>query len=321
VTPSGPDAGGSHGGPGFATVDGSAAGEVFGSVYQPALGGGGGSMIEASSTAAGAGGGALTIVAGQLVVDGLIAADGEYRSVKQQMAAGAGGSLVVEAAVVSGSGNLSARGGQYQDRNTNSATPGGSGGGGRVALIVGTFSGFDPATQVNAGGGTRRKQNDYWVFGYGGAGTVYLLQPWMTHGELWVVQQPESHGNAFSSVPRPPTPLPSVGTGVVGVAEADPDDPATLWIEPQDPQALFDLGVVGMWVRIGGADYRVLEQSDDRRRLLLEGAGGLVTVGEAYEGIYKFDAVRVEGYTTLEFRDTAEVGAWLIEDGSTVVTP
>jgi hypothetical protein len=106
------------------------------------------------------------------------------------------------------------------------------------------------------------------------------------------------------------------------VGATDPAaEPANLWIEPQDPAALFDLGVTGMWVRVEGSDYRVLDQSADRRRLLLEGAAGLIGIGDAYQGVYKLDTVTVRGGAVLEFLDTADVGTFDVDADSQVITP
>ena len=77
----------------------------------------------------------------------------------------------------------------------------------------------------------------------------------------------------------------------------------------------------GMTVRIDGGDYVVVEQSADRRRLLLAGAGGIVDVGDGYQGIYKFDTVTVRNGAVLEFLDPAEVGTWDVDANSQVIQP
>ncbi len=92
-----------------------------------------------------------------------------------------------------------------------------------------------------------------------------------------------------------------------------------MWIEPLDPGTLFDLGAVGMAVRAGGIDYRVLAQTADLRQLLLEGAAGVVGVGDAYEGVYRFDTVTVGGRATLVFDDEPDVGTFDVESGSNVI--
>ena len=100
---------------------------------------------------------------------------------------------------------------------------------------------------------------------------------------------PEGAGRDSATV------LPGDREGSLGATMADATDPTDLWIEDQDPAKLFSLGVDGMWVRVAGVDYPVIDQSADRRQLLLDGAAGAVTTGEAYVGIYKFDSVTVTG--------------------------
>ena len=74
-----------------------------------------------------------------------------------------------------------------------------------------------------------------------------------------------------------------------------------------------------MWVRVNGSDYRVLAQTTDRRKLLLEGAAGIVDVTAAYRGVYKFDEVIVRGGSKLEFRDTNVVGTFTVDSTSSVI--
>jgi hypothetical protein len=106
---------------------------------------------------------------------------------------------------------------------------------------------------------------------------------------------------------------------VVGAVTVDATDPADLWIEPQDSETLFDLGLEGVWVRIGSVDYRVLAQTPDRRQLLLAGAAGAVAVDDAYEGVYKFDTVTVTDGAVLEIRDRSEIGTLFVDPGSTYI--
>jgi len=115
------------------------------------------------------------------------------------------------------------------------------------------------------------------------------------------------------------TPLPAVGTGTVGATALDADDPAALWITPQDPAATFGLGVVGAYARVGAADFRIVAQTPERRQLLLEGAAGVVAVGDPYQGVYKLDAVTVHGGATLVFDDEPEVGTFDVDPESAVI--
>jgi len=169
-------------------------------------------------------------------------------------------------------------------------------------------------TQVEARGG-RMHNSGSTTYKYAGAGTIYLFTTSSTHGDLIV-----DHEWTDALVP-PNTPLPQIGSGTVGTASVDGSDPADLWIEPQDANQTFALGVVGAWVRIDGSDYRVVDQSADRRQLLLDGAAGIVTTGDTFAGVYKFDTVTVRNGATLEFLDTAEVTTYDVDGDSQVITP
>ena len=93
----------------------------------------------------------MLISAGELQVDGVLRSQGEQRSIPNGAtdASGAGGSILVTAGTLSGTGTIEASGGDYNDLSFY----GGSGGGGRIALLVDTLNGFDPATQAKAWGG------------------------------------------------------------------------------------------------------------------------------------------------------------------------
>jgi hypothetical protein len=310
VTASASNAGGSHGSLGSLGANSGAAGEVFGSVYEPRYSGGGGSLAsQGSGRRGGFGGGILAINAQEILVHGEIRAKGEDRLDGLSGGGGAGGSVLVTADLLSGSGSIDASGGSTKGGNFN---PGGVGGGGRVALYVDALSGFDPATQARARGGARLNSSSV-ILNYAGPGTVYVKLPSQAHGTLYVDQ------GGTSGLPIPNSPLPSVGLGTVGATYADSADPAALWIEPADSAAKFALGCVGMWVRIEGTDYRVVDQTADRRRLLLGGASGIVDVGDAYRGVYKLDEVFVRGGAKLEFKDTNEVGTFTVDGSSSVL--
>jgi hypothetical protein len=310
VTPSSPDAGGSHGGAGRVGNQAGPAGEVFDSVYQPQIGGGGGSLLYASGGRRGGnGGGVVVLNIGTLLLNGEIRAKGEQRQNDGSSdASGAGGTVSITATTLSGTGLIDASGAAYRYWNYWA----GSGGGGRVALYVDTFSGFDPATQVKVRGGVLingNSGNHSWA----SPGTLYVKQTSQTYGKLYVDQ------GGTSGLPIPNTLLPSIGVGTVGTATADSQTPANLWIEPSDPAAKFALGAVGMWVRVNGDDYRVLAQTTDRRKLLLEGAATTVGASSSYRGVYKFDEVIVRGGSKLELRDTNVVGTFTVDSTSTVI--
>ena len=138
--------GGGHGGRGGNGSSGGQGGGTYGSVSEPTdfgSGSGGGSSH---------GGGSMCLwVGGNLHVDGTISADGQTSG-----GGGSGGSLWLQTSRLSGSGLISANGG---DANSSS----GGGGGGRIAIYSRTndFSG-----QVQALGGSGLE--------LGGAGTIYF---------------------------------------------------------------------------------------------------------------------------------------------------
>ncbi|HEX6904370.1 MAG TPA: carboxypeptidase regulatory-like domain-containing protein [Thermoanaerobaculia bacterium] len=302
------DAGGSHGGIGSLGELAGPAGEVYGSVYEPRLGGGGGSM-RFSSRVAGGGGGTILLNVSELVLDGAILARGQKQQANGYTdSSGAGGSILITAGTLSGAGLIDASGGDYGYNYW-----GGSGGGGRVALYADTLSGFDPAAQIRARGGVLLNGATP-AIRYASPGTFYVKLPADTHGKLYVDQ-----GGILAGKAIPNSPLPSIGVGTIGTATADTATPTALWIEPSDPNARFALGAVGMWVRVDGTDYRVIAQTADRRKLLLAGAAGTVTTGAAYRGVYKFDEVFVRGGAKLEFRDTNVVGTFTVDATSSVI--
>ncbi|MEO1086283.1 MAG: hypothetical protein AAFY88_18765, partial [Acidobacteriota bacterium] len=288
--------GGGHGGEGYQGNYTGSQGPVFDSVYAPGFPGGGGARGNGGETG-GRGGGVIRITAQHLVLDGELLARGQNRT-GVYAGAGAGGTVALDLAQLSGAGSIDASGG---DNPRNSSRYGGVGGGGRVAIEVGTLTGFDPATQVLVEGGLRTSSSGTPNV-QAGAGTLFVKGPADTHGHLTVDQGP-----VYASIPMTKTPLPTVGSGTVGAVEADLDVPADLWLEDVDPAALFNHGVTGAHVRIGGVDYRILDFTEDLRRVLLEGAAGVVTGGETYEGVYKFDSVTVRGRGHLVFDDIDDV--------------
>jgi hypothetical protein len=279
--------GGNHGGAG-------GSGEFYDSVYQPWLPGAGGTA--GGSLPGWPGGGVVLLDAATVVLDGAIRARGQDAC---GGAGGAGGTVRIRTSgALRGAGQIDASGGVAKRANCSNA--GNAGGGGRVALHVGSFAGFNPVVQVNVQGGTG---------GVGSAGTLLTRTLVQTWGDLRVDQRSTS-GAPITSV------LPSVGRGIIG-ATYPGSDPADLWIEPQSTSVKFSLGVAGVWVRINGVDYLIRELSADRRRVLLQGAAGAVTVGQRYLGIYKFDSLTVTGWTRLELKDGDVIpGAVTVASGS-----
>ena len=307
VNGSAPDAGGSHGGGGSQVEGPGPPGEVYGSVYRPQYGGGGGSF---DGKPGASGGGTLELVAEDLVLDGQLLANGNTGG--WDVAGGAGGSIWIRAGRLEGWGLISASGGS-QMASTYGSTRAGAGGGGRVAVEVAEALVIDLDEQIQAFGGAT-----YWngeATGYAAPGTVFLRTFTDDFGDLSVDQ------GGTGGLAMPATRLPVLGEGIVGTAEADAEDPSAVWIEPQDPNALFDLGVTGMWVRVNGTEYRALEQTPERRKVLLEGAADAVQVGDAYKGVYKFDEVTVTGEATLEIQDAYEVAVFDVDPDSGLIIP
>ncbi len=164
-------AGGSHAGRGSQHLQnycvdpdlwGSEAAEPYGNFEAPdKLGGGGGT---------GRGGGRIHVSAADVVVDGLISADGDGA-----FSGGAGGSVHIEiTGSASGSGNVQANGGSGAGGG---CSIGGAGAGGRIAITGGTISLV--GTQIQARGGSSTAPS------YAAAGTVFLNDS-VGGGELFV---------------------------------------------------------------------------------------------------------------------------------------
>ena len=122
--------GGGYGGTGGAGSAGSG-GITYGSAGSPIVSGSHG-----AGTHGGGGGGVVAICAGTLDHAGVISADGESRANLEGAAGGSGGSVFVETTDLVGSGFFRARGGLKSQLNVAGARFPGSGGGGRVRVIV-----------------------------------------------------------------------------------------------------------------------------------------------------------------------------------------
>ncbi|MEM1181520.1 MAG: carboxypeptidase regulatory-like domain-containing protein, partial [Acidobacteriota bacterium] len=139
--------GGSHGGRGSPVSLGPAGG-IYDRVYRPRLAGGGGTFGETTGSP---GGGVITLKARQLVLDGELLADAaDIRGASS----GAGGTVLIEADALSGSGRISAAGGDI-DRGGQTFLFG-NGGGGRVAYWVPDLSGWDVRAQTDVRAGVDR---------------------------------------------------------------------------------------------------------------------------------------------------------------------
>ena len=289
-----PDAGGSHGGNGGRGNQGGAPGAVYGSVYQPLLGGGGGSQEAwGDGRRGGNGGGVLDVTAGTLTVNGEIRSRGESRT--DSGAGGAGGSVRVNAAVVRGVGLIDASGGDHR-----SAWQDGAGGGGRVALYAGQLDGFDPATQLRAWGGSRASDIGP-VLGYAAPGTILAKTPGQTYGTL-ILDAGQSAGVDRLGAA---TELPALGTGTVATFTAAGDD---AWVSAAAP---FGGPWNGAWMTLLNAagtelgTFRVLRL--DTGKALLAGAG-TVSGAATYRGEYRFDVLETRHGAGLVAHDPVTTG-------------
>ncbi|MEM9596044.1 MAG: Ig-like domain-containing protein, partial [Acidobacteriota bacterium] len=281
VTGSAPDAGGSHGGVGRGADGGGAPGEVYGSVYVPTLGGGGGSRDDDNSGDGTRGGGVLVIEAADVVLDGEIRVRSDASNFNSSRPAGAGGSLRIHAQTLSGSGFATVSG-RSTGTNFTFNHDVGPGAGGRAALYVDAFVGFDPDTQVRSIGG-RRDSDNAWA----GPGTIFVKTLGATYGRLVVDNGEESDGTDRIG---PVSPLPELGAGAVTSVTAEGGDARIAVDRTLRPRWL------GAWMRLDDASgvelgtFRVLDIGADGRALL-EGAGSAASGATAFSGEYRFDRV------------------------------
>jgi len=154
-------AGAGYGGRGGACQVAGGRGPTYGSMTQPLDFGSGGAHVSAPG---GSGGGLIRLtVAGKLVVNGAINANGEAGSQAGCTAGsgGSGGSIYLIVGELSGGGSIQANGGQGWSSSWCSGLTSGGGGGGRMA-IYGTISSFQaPVLNVSGGFG--------WQFGETGS--------------------------------------------------------------------------------------------------------------------------------------------------------
>ncbi len=160
--------GGSHGGLGgvYAGNGGGVPNPTYGNPSAPReLGAGGGAWGGDGAD----GGGRIAIVADAMVIDGALRADGGV-STGSASGEGAGGSLDLRVGSLTGGGIVSASGGTANGSNHT------GGGGGRIAIRHGATFAF-PLANVFAVGGDG-------FYGDGGHGSVFLLAPGQTYGDV-----------------------------------------------------------------------------------------------------------------------------------------
>ncbi|HEX7831273.1 MAG TPA: discoidin domain-containing protein [Thermoanaerobaculia bacterium] len=281
-----------HGLPGYAT-GGSHIGygglhdnplaETFGSVYRPMEAGGGGQRGGYGV----AGGGVIRLRAGTLLNNGAIRANGaEYQD------SGAGGSIWITANTVGGSGTIEARGGSGHR----------AGGGGAIAIEYTNATGSLLSNLTAIGGPSGNPA---------GAGTIYLKTATSTFGDV-IIDNAAQSGAA--------TALPSFGKGI-----AQNGSSGTLLVTERTTNipAYF----AGHWVRITNAQgvvkgtWRVASVSGKNAVLEPNASESIViAAGDSYQGIYRFDAVRMRN-ATLVSPDPIEGVDQTVEGSMTVLTP
>jgi hypothetical protein len=149
--------GAGYGGEGGASASGAGGGITYGSVIQPADRGSGGGAGGNPTIIGSEGGGILRLsVGGALNIEGTISADGNI-GLQEDSGGGSGGSIWLSANHISGSGGITAKGGNGD------LYGGGGGGGGRIAVYspANTFTGL-----VTIAGGAGAN--------FGQDGTLYL---------------------------------------------------------------------------------------------------------------------------------------------------
>ncbi|MEM7584990.1 MAG: Calx-beta domain-containing protein, partial [Acidobacteriota bacterium] len=306
VTPSVCASGGSHGGAGnFKNVGGFSpnctwgpAGEVYGSVYEPSLGGGGGVHNLGSSVLGGDGGGTITIEAGALVLDGELRARGQSvmetdsgSGTDSPAGAGAGGSVLLQVGQLSGAGLIDVTGGDQDQEpcaNTWDQKGGGAGGGGRVGIYADDLSGFDTASQVKAWGGYRGCYGN--AEGYAAAGTILVFTPESTHGGLRIDAGPQAQGSATTVK----TWLPNPGIDTMVEFEVAGND---AWLTGTK---VFHPRWVGATTHLMDAAGETLGRFwviriDADGRALLQDAATAIAQTVSYEGEYWFDTFELGG--------------------------
>jgi hypothetical protein len=263
--------GGSHLGRGGDVVEG----RTFGSVATPMEAGGGGYPGDVR------GGGVIRIVAGTLVVNGEIRAPGANIA-GQDNGAGAGGSVWITTTKISGSGSISANGGDGCE----------AGGGGAVAIDYSDATSTLPTLAARAGSAQCGGR-------IGGPGTIRVSGPSSTHGDVTIDSMSSGIGI---------TELPSLGSGT---AQTGSSGATLVTARTSDVQPFFK----GHWVRVTAPDGNVRGTwriaSINTRTVTLEGASG-ITPGDRWQGLYRFDSLTLRGGATLQSSDPIETATQTI---------
>ncbi len=254
--------GGSHIGRG-----GSSSGSTYGSIYRPQESGAGGAHTGDGDR----GGGVVRIKADDLVLNGVIRANGQGVT-GYYTRGGAGGSVwITLTGGISGDGLVEARGGASENGNQ------GSGGGGAIAIEHGGASGT-VIDNSRAWGGNHHVR--------GGAGSIYVHGPASIYGDLKIDN---------STIAGASTTLPSLGSGTAQAGSGG----ALLVTDLTSIQPYF----VGHWVEItnGGTGalrgtWRVAAIDGAQLTLAPNGVESVnVFAGDTWQGVYRVDNYEVVG--------------------------
>jgi len=181
--------GGAHGGNASANLDAWAY-PAYGDFRKPQFPGG-----SSGPYAAATGGGVLKISAPAIIVNGVIAADGQSLTAAQTSpyGSGAGGSVLIETGTISGSGTIRANGGDVANSNQ------GAGAGGRIAIYYDLYG--DGSIPIADGLALEAQAGSAPVIdNCGGAGTIFLKKSDQQNGELHLDAAGLGHPKAKSTL-------------------------------------------------------------------------------------------------------------------------
>jgi len=286
-------AAGSHGGTGGIDPFNSFVAAPYGSLYDPNEPGGGSAASDFFN-----GGGIVRIQSPSIQLDGKITAAGSGST--GQVRTAAGGSIRIDTTAISGTGEVRADGG---------SSPFLGGGGGRVAIYYTGSSGLALSrARITAAGGAGNAS-----IHSGAPGTVYLKRNDQANGELIV-----DNGTIATSQT---TTLTSVGSGVITSISSSTGGAADTIA---DSSAAFPVPnlLTGNRVYVNG-EKSVLwpARSNIATALLLDISANALTaqVGQAYSGLYRFDALRLRN-AKLVSADAVESLTPIDKDGVSTIT-
>jgi Bacterial Ig-like domain/Carboxypeptidase regulatory-like domain/F5/8 type C domain len=233
---------------------------TYGSVYRPQEAGSAGGCCTS-----GPGGGIVRIIAPVVVINGSILANGATGYDRS----GAGGSVWITASRITSSGGVI---------QTNGGGPAyhGIGAGGAIAIEY-----TDPSSSLpllSSRTGTDRGESRY-----GGAGSIYVKGPSSIYGDLTINNE---------GLSQSPTILPSLGKGL---AQAGTIGSTVVLDRAKNVQAFY----AGHWVEIYSPNGTLkgtwrIESIPAAKTIVLE-AGASVQQGDTWQGVYRFDNVKIVG--------------------------